>query len=843
MPDQENHSKEENKVPQKNWQKWLIKILWGGVLFGFFSIFFVIFIISFQKLPTFEDLENPTDDIATEVYFSDNTEMGRFFIQNRVPVTYEEISPNLINALISTEDERYYRHSGIDFLALMRVAVKSVLLRQKNSGGGSTITQQLAKLLYTDKPAGNTIQRIPQKIREWITAVKLERSYTKEEIIMMYLNEFDFLYDSHGIRAASETYFNTSPTDLTESEAATLVGMLKNPYHYNPRIAPEKALSRRNVVLSQMRKHDHITKEVYDSLKILPIDMTEFSRTAHDKGPAPYFRMELKKYVNKLLAQKEYQKPDGSKWHLEKDGLKIYTTIDPKMQKHAEAAVEWHLKSLQPKLFKHWSYGSTPWSYGTDKEYVKLKYRQLENLKMESSRYKVLKAELFDPHTSEIESVFANVDFTPYTMVVLTSAAEDGDYFQALIDENVLSKDRAAYLKKVAKSKEFAALKKRWESFNEEADRIFNTPIEMSIFAYNDENKVDTIMSPMDSIKYHRMILQAGVLAIEPGTGYVKAWVGGANFKYFQQDHIFTRRQVGSTFKPFIYSTSIAIQGISPCTKVQDVPYTIVPGESNFNLIEPWEPKNASDEYLYEPITLYQALRESKNSISVYLMKELRDVAPVIKLVSNMGIDPEYLPNEPSICLGVPDLSLMQMTGAYTTFANNGNFVTPTFIRMITDEHGKVIYKSITEEQQALPPDANYVMVDMLKNVARGRPGINQLKTVNGGKTGTTQNQTDGWYMGITPNLVTGVWVGGEDRWIRFRSLAMGQGSVLARPIFSEFMKRVENDAELNFDTSAKFFRPPGELDINIDCELYEREENQFNHPEDVPTQEEFFEG
>ncbi|GAA5219752.1 transglycosylase domain-containing protein [Membranihabitans marinus] len=842
MSDKESNLSSE-PTAEKKWKKTLVRGLWMAIFGGFLAAFFIIFIFSLQKLPTFDDLENPTDDIATEVYFSDNTEMGRFFIENRVPITYEEISPNVINALISTEDERYYGHSGIDFMALVRVAVKSLILGQKNSGGGSTITQQLAKLLYTEKPAGSIFQRAPQKLKEWITAVKLERSYTKEEIITMYLNEFDFLYDSHGIRAASETYFNTSPSSLTLNEAATLVGMLKNPTQYNPRISPEKAISRRNVVLGQMEKHDHIDKATLDSLKGLPIDMTEFSRTAHDKGPAPYFRMELKKHVNKILSEKAYLKPDGSKWHLEKDGLKIYTTLDRRMQMHAENAVEWHLKNLQPKLFKHWGYGATPWSYGTDKEYVKLKYRQLDNLKMESSRYKAMKAAEFDPYISEIESVYGNVEFTPYTMVVLTSAAEGDEYFQALIDEKVISEDRAKYLLKVAKSKEFQLVKEKWESFNKKADKVFNTPIEMSVFAYNEDHHVDTIMSPMDSIRYHRMILQAGVLAIEPGTGYVKAWVGGANFKYFQQDHIYTRRQVGSTFKPFIYSTSIAIQGISPCTKVQDIPYTIVPGESNFNLIKEWTPKNANGEYLYEPITLYQGLRESKNSISVYLIKELRDVAPVIKLVSNMGIDPSYLPNEPSICLGVPDLSLMQMTGAYTTFANNGNYVTPTFIRMITDENGKVIYKSITEEQQALQPDANYVMVDMLKNVARGRPGINQLKTVNGGKTGTTQNQTDGWYMGITPNLVTGVWVGGEDRWIRFRSLAMGQGSVLARPIFSEFLKNVENDPELNFDTQAQFFKPPGELDINIDCELYEQQEKNLDHPEDSPIEEEFFEG
>lgn len=842
MPEREKQDLE--KSSSASWSQKLVKVLWILVIGGVGLVFLIFLITSFTKLPTFDDLENPTADFATEIYFNDHTEMGRFFVKNRVPVAFDEISPNVINALISTEDERFYRHSGIDFEALMRVMVKRIILQNKNAGGGSTITQQLAKLLFTPQPASNIFARAPQKFKEMVTALKLERSYTKEEIISMYLNQFEFGYNAHGIKAASETFFNVLPSDLNVNQAAILVGMLKNPSYYNPRRFPEHVRSRRNVVLYQMYSHDHIAEEQKDSLQKLAIDMSDFTLTAHDKGPAPYFRMELKKHIDRIFAQNEYRKPDGSKWNLDKDGLRIYTTLDSRMQIHAEKAVAAHMKKIQSQFFKHWSYGATPWSYGSDKEYVAVKERQLENLKMETPRYLTMKSMLFDSLLVEVESKFTDVNFTPYTLEVLESAKEDGDFFQQLISDRVLSSARSKYLRKVASSPEYKKISVAWKAFKKKADEVFNTKTEMKIFAYNDKMEKDTLMSPMDSLRYHRMILQSGMLAIEPGTGYVKAWVGGVDFKFFKQDHILNRRQVGSTFKPFVYATSIAIQGVSPCMKVQDVPYTIVPGESNFTLQQGWTPKNANGEWSYEPVTLYEGLRNSINSISVYLMKQLGDVSPVIQLASNMGINPEYLPKEPSLCLGVPDLSLMSMTGAYATFSNNGVYVSPTFITSITDNNGKLIYKSITEENEALQPHANYVMVDMLKNAASGRPGINQLKTVNGGKTGTTQNQTDGWYMGITPHLVVGTWVGGEDRWVRFRSLGMGQGSVLARPIFSEFMKMVEKDTELEFNTNAKFFRPPGELDINIDCELYDRTNiHQDEHPEEASSAEEFFEG
>lgn len=840
----EHSSENKDLSPAERRTKKLVKILWILAIGGVAAVFLVFIITSFTRLPSFEDLENPAVDFATEIYFDDNTEMGRFFIKNRVPVTYEEISPHVIDALISTEDSRYYNHSGIDFIALGRVLFKSILLQNKNAGGGSTISQQLAKLLFTPEPSRNILQRSPQKLKEMVTALKLERSYTKEEIISMYLNQFEFGYNAHGIKAASETFFNTSPTDLNPLQAAVLVGMLKNPSQYNPRRFPERVRNRRNVVLTQMYKHDHITRGELDSLKTKPVDMSQFSIAAHDRGPAPYFRMELKKAVDKILSREENLKRDGSRWNIDKDGLRIYTTINAGMQMHAEKAVNAQMARLQPQFFKHWSYGATPWTYGSDKEYVKLKQRQLEDLKMKTPRFMNMKAKLFDTVLLEVESTFDNIEFTPFTLEVLESAAVDGEYFEELNSDGMITEARAEYLRKVAKSKAYQPVLEHWKMFKTRVDSAFNAKREMKVFAFNEAMEKDTVMTPMDSLRYHRMILQAGVLAMEPGTGYVKAWVGGVNFKYFQNDHVLNRRQVGSTFKPFVYATSIAIQGVSPCTKVLDIPYSIVPGEGSFTLQKEWSPKNADGEFSYDYVTLYDGLRNSINSISVYLMKQLGDVNPVIKLASNMGINPAYLPPQPSISLGVPDLSLMTMTGAYTTFANNGVYVTPTFIRLITDSHGKVIYKSITEENQALQPDANYVMVDMLKKAAAGRPGINQLKTENGGKTGTTQNQTDAWYMGITPNLVVGTWVGGEDRWIRFRSLSMGQGSVMARPIFSNFIKNLEDDSEMNFNTGAQFFKPPGELEINIDCDLYNRKESEKGtHPEESEPEEEFFEG
>jgi len=823
-----------------SWQRKLVRILWILVLSGVALVFLTFIITSFTRLPSFEDLENPTEDFATEIYFNDNSEMGRFFIKNRVPVDFDQISPNVINALISTEDERFFKHSGIDFEALARVLIKRIILQNKNAGGGSTISQQLAKLLFTQDPASNIFARAPQKLKEMVTAIKLERAYTKEEIISMYLNQFEFGYNAHGIKAASETFFNVSPSDLSINQAAVLVGMLKNPSYYNPRRFPAHVRNRRNVVLRQMYNHNHIGKSLLDSLQAEPVDMSQFTITAHDRGPAPYFRMELKKHIDKLLAQPEYRKPDGSRWNLDKDGLRIYTTLDPRMQMHAEQAVNTHMKKLQDQFFKHWSYGATPWSYGSDKDFVALKNRHLENLKMESARFLTMKATQFDSILVDMEEKYTDIQFTPYTLEVLESARKDGDYFQQMVQDKVLTTERAGYLQKVAKSKEYQAVSEAWQNFKKKADKVFDTKIKMSVFTYDADMEKDTLMSPMDSIKYHRMILQAGVLAIEPGTGYVKAWVGGVDFKHFQNDHILNPRQVGSTFKPFVYATSIAIQGVSPCTQVPDIPYKIYPGEGNFDLLQLWAPQNSDGEWTYQPVTLYEGLRNSINSISVYLMKQLGDVSPVIQLASNMGINPAYLPRQPSICLGTPDLSVMSMTGAYSTFSNNGVYVTPTFITSITDSNGKLIYRSITEENQALQPDANYVMVDMLKKAAAGRPGINQLKTPNGGKTGTTQNQTDGWYMGITPNLVVGTWVGGEDRWIRFRSLSMGQGSVMARPIFSQFLKSLEDDTELKFDTKAQFFRPPGELDINIDCDRYIHSDD---HPEEEPKEEEFFEG
>ncbi len=829
--------------------KWMWRLAIGGLVFGFL----VLLLVSTQQIPSFKDLENPTDNLASEIYASDASVLGRYYTENRVPVSYDELSPNLVNALIATEDERFYKHSGIDIRALFRVGVKTVLMGDSDSGGGSTITQQLAKNLYPRPNLSNMnslfrfVILVKNKLKEWLTAIKLERSYTKEEIISMYFNEIEFLYQSYGIKAAAETYFGKTPKNLNLIESATLVGMLKNPYYLNPKIYPDASFQRRNVVLNQLRRNKFITREEYDSLKVEPTDISHFAASSHDVGPAPYFRAELKKVLKDILNSEEARKPDGSVYNLDKDGLKIYTTLNSRMQEHAENAVVNHMREKQKAFERHWSWGGTPWDYGTDRYYKKQKQISLDYLMMSTPRFESMKVAEFDKPTLDYQEKFDDVQFTPFTLDVLVRHNQGDPILDSLVSSRRITSDRSKYLKKVAKSDDFAPIQKAWVKLMDDSKKVFDKPVKMKVFDYGSpEFEKDTVMSPMDSIKYHRMILQTGVLAIEPGTGYVRSWVGGVNFKYFKQDHVTVDRQVGSTFKPFVYTAAITFQGVSPCQQVLDIPYTITREESSFGVPEDWAPKNAKGEYYNYEVTLYQALRESINSVTVFLMKQMGSVNPTIRIASSMGIPQEKIPRVPSICLGVADLSVMDMTKAYSCFANNGVLVNPVLITHIEDSNGRIIYKAVSEETQALNQEDNYVMVDMLKKAASGRAGVNRLKSENGGKTGTTQNQTDAWYMGITPNLVVGVWVGGEDRWIRFRNLTQGQGSVLARPIFAEMMKAIEDDPEIGLDVSKKFYMPSG-IDRNLDCDLYEAERQAtivpYGSESGQPAEEEFFEG
>ncbi|MCB0705574.1 MAG: transglycosylase domain-containing protein [Saprospiraceae bacterium] len=811
----------------------IVRYMWialGAALVGSILIFLIL---SFSDLPDTQELENPRSELATEIYASNGEVLGRFFIENRVPVSYNELSPELINALIATEDERYFKHSGIDLEALGRVIFKTAILRQKSSGGGSTITQQLAKLLFTRTPSSNLATRIIQKLKEWIIAVQLERKYTKEEIIAMYLNKFDFLYESDGIKAAAEIYFGKSQDTLLVEEAAVLVGMLKNPSLYNPFSHPENALGRREVVLKQMVNNDLLTQEVYDSLRQTPIDMGRFVRKTHNDGLAPYFRGELSKEVSRILQGEDARKPDGTTYNLYRDGLKIYTSIDPVVQKLMEDAARTHMAKLQETWYKHWE-NRDPWTYAdseTTKEELESRQRKKTRMIRSSERYEAISERYLSKSKKKLLESVEGLQLRDVDIDRLISAQKDDQYLATLVKQNMITDDMRKEYQRALKDSAWVELKTQFEIMAPIVDSVFNKPVSMKVFTYeNAQMEKDTVMSPLDSLIYHHNFLQIGSLAVDPHTGHVKGWVGGINYRYFKYDHINSRRQVGSTFKPFVYATAIAKQGFSPCFQVYDLPQTIFPGEGNFQLLQEWTPANSEGEYSGDLLTLKEGLAKSKNTVSVFLMKQLSDTEPVRDLVHNMGIDKyaKYpngryvVPKQPSICLGATDLSVFEMTGAYTTFANNGIYTHPVFITKIEDRNGRVIYTEDHTELRALDERANYVMVEMLRYA--GRPGLWEIKSDMGGKTGTTNDYVDGWYMGITPNLVVGTWVGGEDRWIRFRNITYGQGAYMAKPFFREFMKGLEAAAEAgesDYNTGARFFLPRGDLGIELNCDLY----------------------
>ena len=815
--------------------------MWRLLFIGIAVWLLLFFLLSFTNLPSVSQLENPKSELASVVYSGAGTDLGRFYIENRVPVDFEELSPHLVNALVATEDERYFNHSGIDFRALGRVAVKTVVLRQKSAGGASTITQQLAKLLFTGEK-GRGWNRVFQKFREWIIAVRLERRYTKEEILAMYLNKFDFINGAHGIKAASEIYFDRPQDSLEINEAATLVGMLQNPSLYNPLRRPESVVQRRNVVFLQMYKNGKISRTGLDSLRNLPLGL-RFTRQTHIDGLAPYFRMELAKYLkDEILSKPQYYKPDGKPYDIYRDGLRIYTTIDPQMQRIAEEVMAQHMAKVQDAFWRTWR-NRDPWKFrgGSDTEISPaLRMQRLKGLMRASDRYLALRdnfmLEVCENIRREMEDQrLLNED---WEIDLIIAEHNRPDTLARLVRANRLNAETANRLRRVLNSDYFPDLRTAWFQLEEAVGRDFNTPVSMRVFAYNDEMEKDTVMTPMDSIRYHRMFLQAGILAVDPVTGYIKVWVGGVNHKYFQFDHININRQVGSTFKPFVYATAIEIYRFSPCYTVTDVAKTIAPGDGNFGLLQSWMPANASGGYSGRVFNLRDGLRNSVNTVSVHLVKEIGDVEPIRGLIHLMGIDStarypngrHRVPKSPSICLGATDLSVMEMTGAYTTFANNGLYVKPSFITRIEDRNGRVIYTGMPEEKQALSPSADYAMLDLLKYSATNLPGI---KSEVGGKTGTTNDYVDGWFMGITPRLVVGTWVGGEDRWIRFLSLANGQGAYMAKPFFHEFIKRLENTKGVDFDPSARFPRPPGDMDIELDCSKYSVSRPQFQDLDD----------
>jgi len=805
------------------------KKLWMGAfaLVAFIILFFLV--LSFQGLPDFKQLESPDFELATQVIDVKSREIGRYYTQNRLPVDYDHLNPYLIDALVATEDVRFFSHAGVDVQALSRVFL-GVVTFNRNKGGGSTITQQLAKLLF-DRPDFSKMGKVKKswtliitKFKEWITAVKIEKQYTKQEILAMYLNKFNFIYGAYGISAASEIYFGKNQKDLHIEEAATLIGMLKNPALFNPVRRPDTVMHRRMIVLNQMRKEGFISRDQYDSLKVLPLDITRFNKQSHVTGPAPYFRAELATWLKELFEQKEYRKPNGEKYNIYKDGLKVYTTIDLDMQLMAEEEMWKHMAKVQQRFNSVWG-TRDQWTYNADDAQKKIRKESLMSMVRQTGRYQAMHEERLSELLNKINEAH-EIALSDWDIDNLIQESDKAGRISRLVSGKSITSAKGKKYKAIMASDYWSELEPAWRLFQKDIMKEMNTPVEMLVFDYGPAGEKKATMSPLDSIKYHRRFMQTGILAIDPKTGEVKTWVGGINNKYFQYDHIGSSRQVGSTFKPFVYATAITLQGISPCFPVRDQPYTIGPGDGSFGLIKPWTPQNADGKYTNRNYTLFEGLKDSRNTISVFLMQQLGNANVVRGLIHNMGIDSslrrtdgEYrVPNQPSICLGSADLSVMEMTGAYCTFANNGVFVKPYFVSSIEDENGRVIYRAIKEEQVALPPKANAVMVDMLKYTA---VGFGANKSQVGGKTGTTNDYVDGWFIGITPSLVVGTWVGGEDQWIRFNTLADGQGSVMAKPFFKAFLNRLETTPEVDYDSSTKFAIPEGGLDIETDCAKY----------------------
>jgi len=742
-------TRQQTIAPEKSVYPKLVSTLWllfAGGLVAFVLYIFAVsvnFLNLFGELPNLRTLENPKSEIASELYAADNVLLGKYFRENRSPVDYEDLPENLVNALIATEDVRFEEHSGIDLEAMGRV-VFSVLTGQ-SKGGGSTLTQQVAKNLFatrSDELNNGLLNDVPglrtliHKTKEWIMAVKLERSYTKREILTMYLNTVDFGSNAFGIKVAAKTFFNKKPEDLQVQESAVLVGLLKAPSYYSPKFNPENAMRRRNVVLSQMVKYGYMPEEEYNKLKETAIEL-DYRVENQNVGMAPYFRTEASKVLLQWCRENGYD--------LYADGLKIYTTIDSRMQQYAEQAVAEHMKDRQKAFFEHWK-GRNPWT---------------------------------DRNGREIK-----------------------DFAEAAIKRT----DR------------YRRLYERFDGDEDSIHYYLNKKVPMTIFTWEGEKKVE--MSPMDSLKYYKHFLQTGFMAMEPQTGHIKAWVGGINYKHFKYDHVKQGiRQPGSTFKPFLYTAAIE-NGYYPCYEVIDSKTCIPLPDGNM-----WCPNNADGKFSGQRYTLRKALAESVNSISAFLVNKL-GAETLAQTAKRMGISTPLDPT-PSLALGTGDVSLYDMVGAYGTFVNGGTWVEPIFITRIEDKHGNVLQEFSPQTKEALSEETAYMMVHMLKAAAEpggtayyGLRHRNGLKNEIGAKTGTTQNYSDAWFMGVTPNLVCGTWVGGEDRSIHFRTLSLGQGGKLAMPIYGAFMQKVYADKSLDV-SKAPFPKPLTPLSVELDCAKY----------------------
>lgn len=765
-------NKKTNFSKQKRWF-WLLFIC--GI-----SLIPVIFLLAsfgaFGSMPDHTALENPRTNLATEVISSDGVTLGKFYYEdNRTPVSFKELPKHLVDALIATEDIRYFDHAGIDARGTLRA-----LFKFGQGGGASTISQQLAKQLFHGEGSRNTFGRITQKIKEWVIATRLEKQYTKEEIIAQYFNIYDFGNNADGIRSAARIYFGKEPSALNLKESAMLVGMFKNSSLYNPR--PERnpvgTKNRRNVVLSQMEKYGFITQTVKDSLQQTPLDLN-YTPESHREGIATYFRAYLKTFLKDWINKSENVKPNGEKYNIYKDGLKIYTTIDSRMQFLAEQSVTEHMKALQAEFFVQNTPRRNPTAPFLDLEDEEIE-RLLKLGMKRSERWRKMRYDLKKP----VREIIAS----------------------------------------------------------------FDKPTKMRIFSWTaPNNEIDTILTPMDSMRYYKFFLRAGMMSMEPQTGFVKAWVGGFNYKHFQYDMVKQgKRQVGSTFKPFVYAAAIDQLQLSPCDTFPKAQITIP--AFKYGNIKPWAPKNSSKNYAgFE--TLKSALANSRNTITARLMNEIGP-QPVIDLAKNLGVE-QRIPAVPSIALGTPDLSVYEMVAAYSTFANKGVYTNPVMVTHIEDKNGTLLYQFSPQTKDVLSEEVAYVAVNLMEGVTKFGSGQRlrhdfakdqavykeiitgypyQFDNPIAGKTGTTQNHSDGWFMGMVPNLVTGVWVGGEDRATHFKSITYGQGASMALPIWANFMKGCYAIEDL--EISKEEFEKPEQLSIETECDT------TLSDEEEMPAQE-----
>ena len=786
-------------------KKKISKWFWILVISPFALLMFLVLLVwMFADIPSFAELENPDNKLATQIIAEDGEILTTFHIENRTYVSYDELSENLVHAAVATEDVRFYRHSGIDFIGLGRVLFKTILLSNSSQGGGSTITQQLAKTLY---PRAEMEKKIPgiyhikmvwTKLKEWITAVKLERDYTKDEIMTMYLNSIFFGSGAYGVRAASETFFGKHPSELTIEESAMLVGMVNKPTRYNPALNPDKALVRRNFVIGQMEKAGYFddqakaagvkTTAFRDSIRQIPIELN-YQVQDHNSGHAPYFRdmvrrvMSAKKpkrssysvpedYTADSLAWatddlygwlEKNKKADGTPYDLDRDGLRIYTTINYKMQKYAEEAVQERMRDLQADFRKDLRHKTNkPFSNDID---APTRDRLMQQARKWSDRYRDLKK-------------------------------------KGLNDSQIF--------------------------------KTFSEPVNMRVFAYNKKGYIDTTMTPDDSIRYYKSILRTAFVAMEPGTGHVKAYVGGPDYRYFKYDNVRQgKRQVGSTIKPFLYTLAMQ-EGLTPCTKVTNVPVTfLTPGG------ETWTPRSTDkEEWIGKTVTLKWGLTNSSNNISAFLMKQYGPEA-MADMMKRMGIQ-SHVDEVPSLCVGPADLTLWEMVAAYNTFPSRGVYVTPLFVTRIEDRQGNVLSEFTNRKREAIAESTAYLMVNLMEGVVQGGTASRLRYRYNltgeiAGKTGTTNDNSDGWFIGYTPTLVAGVWTGAEDRQVHFQSITYGQGAHMSLPTWGIFMKKVLADGTLGISADDRFVAPAGEFS-GLDCtggdndasEVYQSKEEEY---------------